>query len=959
MKITIGGYRGVLLPDPDGEIQDFLDRHQSIEDLCPFGDAPNYFSDSRQNADDGTATVVTGYGVPNSNWKPERWRLNSIYWPVTGACRYGVGIFLISADLAAKLTLQTGKVRVKCGDIQCDLWPLPIRRLVNNSYLFVGVDDRFRWQYCDLGDISLTYASKWGGILDLAGDGLFDIIADRLGITFVPGVEVSTEYSTPNFIEFQREYQNAAAALDAAAASVGQRVVVQLNSTVSLQAGPTALATVLDRIANPWTNLIAGGHDQYNRQTVPEQCRVVFQRYQSGSPQTNGDTWQITNDSDSYLGIPGIMPGAKVFNSSANAEFASDPAAVSPDNLTALTNLADEISLNYYEWVDLGTYDYTIAGVDVFDLCGGDDWLLYVLGDRIAPPAIPEQDRPLEEEDDPGERDEGYIVTTRVVSLPVNYGVENLLHAFATRRYTPIGIHRAVLSGAFGAGASGSGYLLYDNAGTITADSRLVRIYDPFARVTANHGDKFWVTGPMRDTNHFEIVSSFNPGVIRFRLKATLSNGGNAVARILTFDGAAYNEGATDIYVFDWWSVAVGLSTRGMFQGVSGMEGEAIPREVPSVAGHAEYDILWMEEYAWDAEGTLTTDPTFSGTAYASSWTAMANVDKSFHQGISPGATVTIHDDQVMYPFAKSGALCKIARSEYEASAPYYKVTVCQQLALTARATASGAWCGGTPVNVVGFTVTSPSPFNLSSIVTTAANPRNHAMEHGDDLWLALNKANGSYEIIDVELHGIGIITGLRQSPSDQRWLQAAYRTIFVERCNSTDYWSDIMLMRQFNWWCSGNYYQYCSGGSGSSGSGSGSGSTGADCDCTTAPATLVATFVSDNACWNGGSITITKSGSTWTGTGTVGGESWTITWNCITPAGPGIGGDLTLAGPNCAGGGQPTQTLSTVTDTRPNSCNPLHVEFQRYRSLIGVTGCSTCPDSFTPFYIDIVITEP
>lgn len=931
MKITIGGYRGVLLPDPDGEIQDFLDRHQSLEDLCPFGDA-NYFRDSRQGVTDFTATVPAGYGVPNARWRPDRWRLNSIYWPVTGATRYGIGIFLISAELAEQLTLQTGAVRVKCGDIQCDLWPLPIRRLVNNSYLFVGVDDRFRWQYCDLGNISLTHSSTWAD--------LFGTIASQLSITFFPPVVVDSEYSTPNFIEFQREYQNAAAAIDAAAASVGQRVVVQLNGTVSVQTAATAVETVLDRINNLPPNLIAGGHDQLNRQTTPAQVRVVFPRYQSGAPQANGDTWAITNDSDSYLSIPGLLPAVKVFHSTAAADFASDPAAVSPDNLTALTDLADEISLNYYEWADLGTYDYTIAGVDVFDLCGADDWLLYILGDRIDLPALPEQDRPISEGDDPAERDEGYLVTTRVVSLPVNYGVENLLHAFATRRYTPIGIHRAVLSGSFGAGASGAGYLLYDNSGTITADTRIVRIFDPFAKVTANHGDEFWVTGPMRDSNHFEIVSSFNPGAVRFRLNATLSSGGNATARILTFDGTAYNEGSTDIYVFDWWSVAVGLSTRGMFQGVSGMEGWAIPREVPSVAGHAEYDILWMEQYAWDAEVTLTTDPTFSGTDYASSWTATATVDKSFHQGISPGSTVTIHDDQIMYPFAKSGAVAKIARTEYEASAPYYKVTVCQQLALTARATLSGSMCAAANATIAGFTVTSPSPFNLSSVVTTVANPRGHAGQHGDDVWLAFNKAGPSYEIIDIGLHAVSVLNSLRHSGS---YLQGNYRTIYVERCEQTDNWIGIMAMNEFVWWCSGSYYQYCSG-SITSGSGSGSGDTGGSCDCTTLPDTLTLVFVPCGFCTDGEIVTLTKSGSTWSFTGAVKGDTWSFSWACSsTGFGNDLGGVLTVTPPACI-----NVAAADYAAFTGGTCDPPHVSFSGPTSST-ISGCAICPDPAGP----------
>ena len=107
----------------------------------------------------------------------------------------------------------------------------------------------------------------------------------------------------------------------------------------------------------------------------------------------------------------------------------------------------------------------------------------------------------------PGERDEGYIVTTRLVSLPINYGVENLLNAFANRRYSPVGLVRVELTASLTVGGSATANLLYYNGTGLTADSREITVYDHMEGFDGVTGDRFWATGPVRDSNHFEIVS--------------------------------------------------------------------------------------------------------------------------------------------------------------------------------------------------------------------------------------------------------------------------------------------------------------------------------------------------------------------------------------------------------------------------------------------------------------------
>lgn len=452
-----------------------------------------------------------------------------------------------------------------------------------------------------------------------------------------------------------------------------------------------------------------------------------------------------------------------------------------------------------------------------------------------------------------------------------------------------------------------------------------------------------------QDAGDWFILDGTGDGRIhRFRLTADLSNGGvNVAAKILTFNGTNYVEGG-DCYVSDWYALtgAPG-SSRGMWQGKATMEGIGLRREVNSTSGSGpriELDIVWMETYAWDGEVTLLEDPVFTGTDYASAWSGSAIVNKAFHQGVFPGSgsIVTVYDDQCMYPFAKSGAVAKITRSEYEGGNPYYKVLVCQQLALTARGTLSGSMCAASTATIAGFTVTSPSPFNLLPLSPTITNPRGHAGQHGDDVWLAFNKEGPVYEISDMELHAVSVINNLRQSGA---FLQANYRTIYVERCETTDFWLSIMAMNQFNWWCSGSYYQYCSGSlTSGSGSGSSSGDTGASCDCTTLPDTLRLFISAAGTCWHGEAVTLTRSGTTWSWSGTIRGDSWAFSWACESTGDNILQGTLTISTPGC---------LAVTTGPRAaipsfSNCDPPHITFELL-NYTSISGCAECTDVATP----------
>lgn len=462
-----------------------------------------------------------------------------------------------------------------------------------------------------------------------------------------------------------------------------------------------------------------------------------------------------------------------------------------------------------------------------------------------------------------------------------------------------------------------------------------------------------WIVNVGQDSN-----------VKRFRLTADLSTGGNAAANVLSFNGTTYVTGAA-CYVFDWYSLTAGAPglSRGMWQGKNGMEGIGLKREVPSVPGQLQYDIIWMEEYAWDCEVTLTSDPTFSGTDYASSWTATADVDKSFHQGVSPGSSITIHDDQNMFPFAKAVAKAKVIRTEHEGSQPYYKVVACQQLALYGTATLSGALCGSTPASVRDFTRLSPSPFNLLTAVISASNPRGHAGVHGDEVHLMFDgnpssAGVGTYYITDVEHHAVGVLKEFAIS-SNGLYLQGCYRTIYTEICDNTTYCTDLLHLRNFNWWCSGNYYQYCSGsGAGSGSGGSGSGATGGDtiCGCQHIGDTfpnLTCQIWYPGSCWHGQSVNLAWNNTTkkWVFTGAILGDTWTIELRC---SGDLVSGStLHVEAPACITGAP--GDLSGPGSSY--SCDPV-LGVYRYYTKSSNTGCSSCANSSTPEYWEFRVSS-
>lgn len=288
------------------------------------------------------------------------------------------------------------------------------------------------------------------------------------------------------------------------------------------------------------------------------------------------------------------------------------------------------------------------------------------------------------------------------------------------------GLRRFVLTEDLPLGGDADANLLKWN-GTAFEVDRAIHVWcadpppDPWEATTGEYG---WCTPRGTSDTDWHIVwmaSEFDTSggggggggtdkLFRFKLTADLATGGEAAAVKRIWNGADYENGAA-ITVVDWYGVSQG--GRGMFQGVTGMEGYCGLRE----AG-GKYDIIWMEQYAFDIEFTLLGA---MGSAGANK--ALATVTASFHQGVAPGDQVTVHDDRQRFTDAIAGCKGSASRSEYadpnNPGTPYYKIASCQVAAMAAYCSCTADFCDDE--NVEAFDTW--TPFGHGEFVPDAPVP--------------------------------------------------------------------------------------------------------------------------------------------------------------------------------------------------------------------------------------------
>lgn len=436
MSITFAGVP-LLLPDPEGRLERFLDSYQCLDAWRVFAPQSTWQTAERGHARSGF-TAAVNLAAPNWPFVPKP-RLNTLYWP-TGAARWARGLFLATGNQVQRILTEIAPSSggATLGDSYGDLvlrddqsgtevvavgmhllQPRPIstssRPIISPSnpgeeslWLLPIVDDRYFWQWIDLGAIdpgdALDETSTWSD--------LWTLIQTALGTT-ITRAAVPADYFQPDPREFTREHQNIAMLMDAAAASNGQRVIRLLDGTVKCIDGlgaETALAVNLSG-SQPTGGAYqtAAGNDFSTISPwsiTPEKVKVVFPRYDFGRPSCDGEVYakEVTASSMDQSTYRSNL--VKTFFCTAFAD--KNGGSGSPINDLDLTTLAEKIARDYYLWL-VKQFDYTFAGLKKWDSTGLEDFVEYCFGAH--------------------ERGQ-YHAYTRAYSFPPNFGVEDLANQF-------------------------------------------------------------------------------------------------------------------------------------------------------------------------------------------------------------------------------------------------------------------------------------------------------------------------------------------------------------------------------------------------------------------------------------------------------------------------------------------------------------------------------------------------
>ncbi|MGD9648281.1 MAG: hypothetical protein AB7U73_21395 [Pirellulales bacterium] len=411
---------GVDLLLPPADLVADLERRRPLGDLNLFGRLAWNERDTRSNS---RAEMRAGRGVsiPNHSADPPL-RLNTFYWP-SGAGRFARGVFLadsarIPAILSATGSSASAPVPLVMADersgqrVETNVYLLPLRPLfdvagTNGIYLLPVVDERYWWQFANAGNLSVGPTTTW--------DDLFVSLATPLGLNLfaVAASNGSAAYGKPDAIEFSRPYENAAVLLDALAAAVGMTIARNWATGGLIIHSPGDAAAALDStlataLRHPYR---IGGHEEVSSaahaSAIPAAVDVVFPRYCGARPQCDGAVFTITKPAP---GPAGPATTRKTFHSTAWANFASTIEA-SPANLAALDDLASQLASDYYGWASR-RYDLSFAGFYPWPANAFDDWIIWRYG-ATDPEGAPT------------------LASTRVLSRPLNFGVEEVAQQFA------------------------------------------------------------------------------------------------------------------------------------------------------------------------------------------------------------------------------------------------------------------------------------------------------------------------------------------------------------------------------------------------------------------------------------------------------------------------------------------------------------------------------------------------
>jgi hypothetical protein len=272
----------------------------------------------------------------------------------------------------------------------------------------------------------------------------------------------SEKWGWPDRVELDRRFESIGMVLDAVAHSTGRRFVRDIDGTLSLLTAEQSNDRVelntspAGGLAPPW-RLIAGretigdvgwsDNGVFRKgQFVPESINVVFRDLtrstRNGLWGPNGDPWNTdggrlvvnvsaeTADTSEFSDLASSSSGGpdhwslKVpgWTETIHTPTLSNTGRVSVSG-DAYTDLAGYIAGDWYDW-RRRLFDLRYVGVMPWRMTGFDDHVEFSIGQRIGDPTT----------DDGGRLDGygGFIGSTRIQSMPMNFGCSDLLNQIGT-----------------------------------------------------------------------------------------------------------------------------------------------------------------------------------------------------------------------------------------------------------------------------------------------------------------------------------------------------------------------------------------------------------------------------------------------------------------------------------------------------------------------------------------------
>lgn len=485
MPITYAGV-SLLLEDPGHLFDVWLDQVLSLQDTRLWGDAPVAERAGNWNCAGNEAPRI---GLPSPNWPvAPRMKLNSLWWP-TGASRWARGLFLIDDGGLAKILKAIKRVDGSYGKgylelkdsthtktVTAEMYLLSPRPVTFTPpataqsdqhvlWLLPLVDVRYLWQFYDGGDLSEV--ETWQGLITKLKDAL------RLDGDIAHNL-VFDDYGIPDPLEMCRSYENAAVLLDAAAYSLGARVLRTHDGAVSLMTGLESGDTLETNFRSTNTDTVMAGDCWLEKRVnvLPRMVRVAFPVYWNrkrepsyGVYVADNSTAETQGRQDPYNILTVFTSAGAIFTGSGDEPDTSGD----PDNKAEIDALAEAITLDYATYIS-DLYDLSYHGIAThWTLSGLDDYIWihwgyqqpmdsHLLGEEAEQPILGD-----------------YAAFTRIASMPANVFVPSMYHQFADVELSEEGDWYQVLTDMDG----DETYLAYANPGYF--DSETGFLADPHA----------------------------------------------------------------------------------------------------------------------------------------------------------------------------------------------------------------------------------------------------------------------------------------------------------------------------------------------------------------------------------------------------------------------------------------------------------------------------------------------